>query len=77
MANAEIMRTDEKYDCPNSLRAVVVLFPSLQCDMSACGGVVYRGRPRDVCVSCEHYVENAQRKDWAEIDKPASGSGRR
>jgi len=73
MAQTDV-RTDEKYDCPNSLSAVVTLFPSLQCDISACGGAVYRGKIRNICASCEHYVRNAERKDWAEVDKPASGS---
>jgi hypothetical protein len=65
-----IDRTQERYDCPRSLDAFVEIFPSLQCDMRACGGNVKSPTNFEgICKKCEYYIVNAQKKDWREVDR--------
>ena len=63
--------SQEKYNCPKSLDASVTRFPSLQCDMRACGGVIDNSDLfENTCKSCDKYLINAMKRDQEEIDRP-------
>ena len=65
--------TNERYDCPKDIRAVGILFDSLQCDIRACSGASNASANfKTSCPQCEHYVVNAKRKDYEELSKPIS-----